>query len=74
VYFEFFTKKCKYKIYSYESYCVIIIFRDSPGFTLNELNLHSHQVKSFRSKKHSIVHWTLSLTPEFVLKTSKLVT
>lgn len=26
------------------------------------------------SRKHSTVHWTLYLTPEFVLSTSKLIT
>ncbi|XP_025409301.1 patatin-like phospholipase domain-containing protein 5 isoform X2 [Sipha flava] len=69
------VKSIKYSKNSLEYYndnqqATSAIVIDSPGFTLNELNLHSHQVKSFRSKKHSIVHWTLSLTPEFVLKTS----
>lgn len=50
-----------------------MIFSDPTGYTLSELNSQNHQVKSVRSRTHSSVHWTLSLTPEFVFSTSKLV-
>lgn len=50
---------------------IMIHFRDPSGYTSNELNLINHQVKSARSRRHSMVHWTLSLAPEFVLSTSR---
>lgn len=48
-------------------------FRDSTGYTSSELDLHNHQVKSVTSRKRSSIQWTLSLMPEIVLTTSKLV-